>query len=281
MNKHLKNYLDSFKVKKQFWQIFLIDFIFFSVIGIVYYTFSNYLQNRSFQVLGGKTSAELQNLLTTSTPEKLLPFLTELKSFLFFSLVMILIIVILSFLYFSYTRALIWNHLENKKLNKKTYWRWNLLNLSLIFPLLSYIIVATIITFITSWLFSKVITISPTFYVTYQSIMEGVTILLNGIVSFFLVLFFLIILFFTYKSFTQKYRIWESIGHSFQMIKQNWSKLWKFLLQAIGTALLLTLIMWPLRTLYASNFFFSVTINMIISLLYLAWFRIYLLKTIE
>jgi hypothetical protein len=280
MNKHIKNYLDSFKFKKIFGQIFLVDFMFFSITAIIFSVFSNYLQNRSMILLGGKTAEDLQAILSTSSPEAILPFLTELKSFLTFAVIGIILLVVLAVLYFSFTRALIWNHLRSKKLTRKTYWRWNLLNLSLIFPLLSYLFIATIISLITGWIFSKLITISPTFYVVHTNSLESVNLVLNNFVNLFLVFLFITFLFLTYKSFMEKYRIWESIGHSMTLIKKYWSRLWKFLLLSTLTITVLTLVIIPLRNLFLSNTFILTVINLIVFLLFLAWFRIYLLKTI-
>src|SRR3990167_9752675 len=134
MNKHLQQYIDSFKVKKVFWVTFLTDLIFFGAVGLIFSQFSTYLQHKSVEIMAGRTPEQIQQLIL-SAPEQALPFLEQLKSFLFVSVGTLALLVILTFLLFSLEQAFIWNTLQQKKVTSKTYWRWNLLYLGLIIPL--------------------------------------------------------------------------------------------------------------------------------------------------
>lgn len=78
MNKHLQNYLDSFKVKKEFWTTFFIDIIFFGLITLIFTWFGTYLQNKSTILMGGRTPEQIQELVATA-PEQALPFLFGMK----------------------------------------------------------------------------------------------------------------------------------------------------------------------------------------------------------
>jgi len=163
MNKHLQQYIDSFKVKKVFWVTFLTDLIFFGAVGLIFSQFSTYLQHKSVEIMAGRTPEQIQQLIL-SAPEQALPFLEQLKSFLFVSVGTLALLVILTFLLFSLEQAFIWNTLQQKKVTSKTYWRWNLLHLGLIIPLLLYGLGAGIVKLGTSSLFQWLGNLNPAFY---------------------------------------------------------------------------------------------------------------------
>ena len=280
MNRHIKNYLKSFNFKRKFWEIFAIDFVTISVIYFFSMLFANYLNKNIAILTSGQTPEQLQTLLSTASPEELLPFLTQLKSFMLIFLLGLAFILIMSLFLFSFSRALIWNKLHHKKLTKKTYWRWNILNLTLLFPLFLLLLVAIIVKLIFNFIFSKLITLSPTFAVTHPQFMQIIQLILHNTVNFFLVLLLLVVIFFAYYIFADKYKVWFSIGDAFSMVKSKWSRIWRMLLLALFTAVILTLILLPIRKLLLPYQFTYFIINVIISLIYLSWLRIYLLKTV-
>ena len=79
MNKHIQQYLNSFKLGKEFLPIFLTDLISLSIIIFAFTWFSSYTQQRSFLLLQGRTTEELQQMLVSLNPQQLLPFMNALK----------------------------------------------------------------------------------------------------------------------------------------------------------------------------------------------------------
>jgi hypothetical protein len=280
MNKHLKNYFKSFSFKRKFWEIFAIDFVTISIIYFFFALFANYLNKNMAILTSGQTPEQLQALLSSASPEQLLPFLTQLKSFMLTFLLGIAFLLIISLFLFSFSRALIWNKLHHRKLTKKTYWRWNGLNLALLFPLFLLLLIVVIVKLIFNIIFSKIFVLFPSFAVTHPQFMQIIQLILHNTVNFFLALLLLVVIFFTYYLFTDKYKVWLSIGESFNFVKVKWSRIWRMLLLSLSTAIILTLIILPLRKLLLPYQFTYFIINVCISLFYLAWLRIYLLRTV-
>ena len=122
MNKNIEHYLDSFKLGKSFALTFLTDLVSLSVIILAFIWFSSYTQQRSIALLQGRSTAELQQLLTSLSPEQLLPFMNSLKWFLLTSAIGLLLLVIGSVFLFSYSQARIWNYFQVKKSENECRW---------------------------------------------------------------------------------------------------------------------------------------------------------------
>lgn len=279
MNLPLKTYLDSFRFKKVFGEILLIDLIYFGIITTLFTITLNFFQNKFSVLTGGKTLEQVQQLLASASPEQLLPFLSQLKFYLILFLISITLLSLLAFFSYSFSQSLIWHKLLAKKPFR--HWSWNLLNLALIIPILLYTLAALILKLISGYLFKKIVTINPAFYLQNSGYLDAILILLNGIVTFLLVLLGLIIILLTYFSFTEKNQVWVSIGDSFNLLKQHWNKLWKLLLLAALTAIIITLIWIPIKTRLPASIFWNQALNLFISAFYLAWIRIYLVRTIH
>ncbi len=279
MNSTLKTYLNSFRFKKVFGEILLIDLIYFGIITLLFSITLNFFQNKFTVLTGGKTPEQVQQLLASASPEQLLPFLSQLKFYLFLFLIVITLLSLLAFFSYSFSQSLIWHKLLAKKAFR--HWKWNLLNLALIIPILLYTLAALILKLISGYLFKKIATINPAFYLQNSGYLDAILILLNGIVTFLLVLLGLIIILLTYFSFTEKNLVWVSIGESFHLLKFHWKKLWKLLLLAALTAILITLILIPIKKILPTSILLDQTLNLLLSAFYLAWIRIYLVRTIN
>lgn len=279
MNSTLKTYLDSFRFKKVFGEIFLIDLIYIGLVTAAFTLMVNFFQNKFSALTGGKTPEQIQQLLASASPEQLLPFLSQLKLYLFLFLISITLLSLLAFFSYSFSQALIWHKLLAKKPFR--HWRWNLLNLALVLPIILYTIGALILKLILGYLFKRIVTINPVFYLQNSSYLDPILALLNGIVTFLLVLLGLIIILLTYFSFTEKNLVWVSIGDSFHLLKQRWDKLWKLLLLAALTAVIITLILIPMKKMLPTLMILDPVINLLVSAFYLAWIRIYLVKAIH
>ena len=280
MNTHLRHYLDSFTLRKEFWTVFLIDLIFFGGIAIIFSRFGQYLQSTSATLMAGRTPEEIQQLLATA-PEQALPFLEQLKSFLLLSFGSIILLVVLAFLLFSLEQAWIWNYLRKKKVTTKTYWRWNVLHVGLLIPLLIYGLGAGILKLLTSALFRVLANISPTLYFNHAAVIDSIVLILNNAVSFFLILFFLVVLYLIYYVFTEKYKVLVSIQDAFVLVKIHWSSWWRMILLMVLTAVVLTAILIPLRNWLLIYPLWNSLLNLIISFLFLGWTRMYVLSTLH
>lgn len=280
MNQHLQSFLHSFKVKPVFWKTFIADLVFVALLLIVFTTFSTYLQNRSFEVMGGRTAEEIQQILASSSPEEMLPFFTELKSFLVFAITSISLLTIAFFLLFSLEQAWVWNSLLHRRITKNSYWRWNLLHLGLLIPIVLYGLIFTLIKVITAYVFGAVLTSSPALYLRHAALLDSILLILNNAVSFMLGLLLLLLIFFMYSTFTEKYKVWISVGEGFSLLKAHWNKIWRILLLMVTVALILTGILIPLKQGLQFYPLISTISNVSISLLFISWMRSYLLITL-
>ncbi len=280
MNKHFKNYLDSFKLTKNHLFTFLIDAVLFSLIFFSFSYAGAVLQRKSVEVLQGKSAEEIQTLLASSSPEQLLPFLMQLKSFLIWSLIGIAALILISFLLFSFSQAVIWYHLLKKKLAFKNYWRWNLLDLFLIIPLVLFGLLYFIIRLLSALLINLGFSLAPKFNLLHPVFMQNVRLFINGTVNFFCSVIILVILLLICYQFAFKYKVWAAVGSGFSLLKRKWKNLGRLILFSTATGLVLMLITLPLKTALLNSPLILNVVNLVVALAFLAWLRIYLFKTI-
>ena len=216
-----------------------------------------------------------------ASPEQAVVFLTQVKSLLLLAILGTIILVILAFLLYSLSRALIWNKLHHQKLTKKNYWKWNTLNLALIIPLLVIGLGFLIIRILFTLFLDFILKLNLRFYAAHTNVFDVITTLLEGTLSFFLVLLILIFIFLTYHLFIQKYKVWASIGKAFQLLKKKQRKIWRVVLFTLLTGLILTLITYPLKQYFLYNPVPTMLIQFGLSLLFVNWLRLYLFKTIS
>ena len=279
MNKHFQLFRDSFRFKRAFWATLGIEVIFFIIILGLFLGLGSYFSFKSAAILQGHTADDIQQLILTS-PEIATPILTQLQNYLLTALIGIVLFFLLSFFAFSWTQAFNWNYLLKRRLDKKHYWRWNALNLTLIIPLLAYGLCALIVKLLTSLIFRTIITLSPNFYTNHINLMDSILTLLNGAVSFLLVLILILFVFLVYHQFVEKYKVWLSFGEALHSFKVHRKKLWRMVLLAFAVAVILTLISLGFNYLNLAGWFLIV-IKSAFALFYFAWLRYYLLKLLE
>lgn len=280
MNKHIQQYLNSFKVGKQFLTTFLIDLVSLSLIIFAFTWFSSYAQQVSLELLQGRTAAELQQMMLSLNQEQLAPFLTSLKWFLITSLVGLVILLVGSVLLFSYSHARIWNYLQGKKVTAKNYWRWNLLNLSLFVPFLLFLGALLIVKVMMMLLLSVPQKIMPVFYLANRSLMENIRLIADKAALFYIVVLFIVIIFLIYNHFAKSYKAWDSIGAGFSVFKKQWKKILWLVLFALVSALIATVILLPIRKVLIFYPFYSALLNIAVAALFLAWLRMYVFKVV-
>lgn len=280
MNKHLKDYLRSFRFNKTYWKTFLIDFIIINIILALFFCFNAYNQNKSLALTKGRTTEQLKQILVNN-PDQLAIYLTQLKSFLLMFFAGLILLVILSLALYSLSNALIWNYLTKKKTTWKNIGRWSILNLAIIIPLLLYGISYLVLNLFLGYLVYSLLTLSPQFYSAHLTALELFRQLLFGSFSLFFAVLALTFIFLIYYSFTQKYKVWSSIGEAFGTIKNQWPKIWRLLFFALLTGIILTIVAYPLKSIISNQPLAITMFQIIISILFIAWLRLYLLRTVH
>ncbi|MBI1968927.1 hypothetical protein HYS49_03375, partial [Candidatus Woesearchaeota archaeon] len=270
-----KKYLDSFSNLPLVGKTFLIDAAAFALLFALFSAFSAYLQKKSSSLAGAQQAMLSQN------PEALLPYLMDIKQFLLVFIVGGILLLLVTLALVSFSRAYIWSTLIKKHLQKKMPWRWIGLSLALIIPSLLLGAFLLLLELLGARLFQSLLSLNASWYVASQQAVSIIGSFLNSGLNFLLLLIFLAFLFSAALTFVQKERAWASIGEAFSLLKKNIRQLPVFLLFALGTALLLSL----LSRLFSSAQYLYPTAWMIataaVSLLYLSWLRLYFLETMH
>jgi len=265
MNKHLRNYIRSFRFGKDYLYTLGLDVLFFGIIALALYSFNKLVTQQAYLISNGKTTVELKQMLMSMDPVKAQAMLASLKSFVFTFVVGIVILVVGGFLLYSLSRKLIWNRLTG---HKTKYWRWNILNLVLLIPLLIYLIFYSLVKI---FLGSIISLMKNQIWIN----------IFDSILSLGLLIGFLIFLYLVYSIFCKKYEVWESMGLGFKLIKKKWSRIWPLFIFSIITGLGVSLIWIPFNTWFFGQTIILGIISGGLSLIYLAWLRIYLYHTVK
>ncbi len=280
MNQTIQHYLDSFKLGKQFAAAFLIDFAFLAAIIFTFIWFSSYAQQRSLELLQGRTTAELQQMMLSLSPEQLLPFVTALKWFLITSLVSLFFLLVGSFFLFSYSQARNSNYLQGKNVTSKNYWRWNLLNLSLLVPSLLFFSALLVVKLFMMLLLNLPQKIMPIFYITHSNLMDNIRLVIDEAALFYMVVLFIVLILCIYHNFVKSYKVWDSIGAGFSILKKQWKKILLLVLFATVSALIATVILIPVKKALIFYPIYSALLNIVFAAFFLAWLRSYVFNSV-
>jgi len=274
-------YLHSFTEKKLILKTFLAEGAVLFLLWSTLNWLKNEVASRTEQILQGRTPEELKQLLLSSSPEKMLPFLQQTKSFLIFLFVGYGLFFLLGFLFFALSRAYIWNSLHQSRLSTKNYWRWNAL--MLIFPILLifYAIISMLVKLFFLWIIKALLQMNAVFYFSHQDTVAGILSQVNTLLNFIFVLIFLIFAFTVGWQFVKKYKVFESLGDGFSLLGKHRKVLSLHLFFAVITTLVISLLL-----LFVTRTFFlspqsMLLINAGISLLFLCWFRVYVVRTLQ
>ncbi|MBT6774600.1 hypothetical protein HOA91_04475 [Candidatus Woesearchaeota archaeon] len=264
MNKHIKNYLNSFKFNNKYWYTLFIDGFTFLFITLLFLGLGKILEMKAYAISNGKTTEELKVLLLSGSVENSKLFLDNVKIFTFYLVIGILLALIVALLVYSLSRNIVWNKLLKRDFVRKKFWAWNGLSVLMIIILFFYL------------LFYKVIEIFLPLGVTmFQFIFRG-------LVGSTLVLIFMVFLFLVNYSFATENKVWFSIGNAFHLIKLNWKRLWKMFILTLITWVLLRVLLYYIYIWFKiiPQELFSSILNITAILLFLVWLRLYLLRTI-
>lgn len=261
----MKNYLNSFKNKN-----ILITIIPDTIIVILFYFlftgFFGLIQTQIENISGGLPPEQIQQLLLAGTTEQAQQLLTQMQTLVYSFIIVGVLFLAITLLTFSFSRAWIWNKILKHRLSKKNFWKWVGLHIALLIPIIFYIIIIVFLRAITAAIFGFS--------------QQGLYIA-QGILSILLVTIFLIYLFLVYKSFTEKYKVWESIGHGFHLIKVNFKKLSKTFSFTILTLIVLNFLLLLINKLFFVQFQLITVLQVIIFLFFVSWMRLYILKAVD
>ncbi|HLD00526.1 MAG TPA: hypothetical protein VJC39_02175 [Candidatus Nanoarchaeia archaeon] len=248
-----KNYLSSFQFKPLIRPL-LMDSFFVVLCYLIFSWFGNYLKSKAEQLDLSLAAQKLEELLTSS-PDQAQLLAGQLQSFVLTVLLGFGVILLFLFLFYSYTRKVIWS--KNYSITK--YWKWNAANLVLLLLLVPYLAAYFVVKIILYALFKNLIS-------------GGILIFVNGVIDGIFLLFFLIFLFLLYYSFQHKYMVWNSVGQAFQHFKKlNGLSLLLILITFIALNLLLGLFNYWLQYQPA----IAVILNVGLFLVFISWLRNY------
>ena len=267
-----KKYLHAFSNLPLLGKTFLIDTAAVALLFAFFSAFSTYLREKAAPLAAAQTA------LATQDPQALLPFLTDIKQFLLVFIIGGVLLLLITLVIVSFSRAYLWSTLVKKHLQKKLPWRWVGLSLALVIPSLLIGALLLLLDIAGARLFRSLLSLNASWSVANQQTVSVIESFLNSGLNFLLLLLFLAFLFSAALAFVQKERAWASIGEAFSLLKKNLRRLPVFLLFSLGTALLLSL---PSRLFINAQYLYP-TVWMIatavVSLLYLSWLRLYFLE---
>lgn len=270
MNKHLKNYFNSFKFEKEYRFTLLFDGVFLLIMVVGLYLFNLFITQKAYSISNGKSTDDIKQMLLSMDPVQAQAFLATLKSFIFVFTISSIILIVGGLFLYSFTRQKVWNYLTK---HKSKYWKWNVLNLVLILPLLIYLIIFGLVRLVSTSLFQSLKN-------------QWLASFLNALVSLFFLMMFVIFIFLVYYEFSKKNEVWNSIGQAFEILKKRWYRIWPLFLLGLITSIFLSILFWPISKIFAT---YSVSTAYwlyglsggLITFLFMVWLRIYLFRTIK
>ncbi len=272
MNQHLQRFFNSFKLGKEFACTFLAEAVPLALIYVLA-TFWLSWWNAKLQYLLALFQALGVGQMPTTAPSQGLIF--------FYLFGTPLLVAVFSLFLYSYAQALIWNYLQGRKVTKKTYWRWNALHLALLSPLAGFALVFALAKVLLGLLVNLIYSLVPVFYLTHVLLMDKARVIINNVVTFYLLLIFLSLLFFIYWNFAEKYQVWSSLGLGFASFSRRWKKLLLPLFFAIiAASFLREILLYANKQLLYYPPLVSALANLLVAVLFLAWLRLYIVKPV-
>lgn len=264
---HFKNFISSFrKLDRKFIFSFLIDSAFAGIVSLVYLLVYKLVQWKG-QYFDNFTSEEIKEVLVTAAPEEVSAMASHVKTYLITFFGSFLLYTILIIVLFSLGQSLIWHLLLNKKLNKKVFFKWNL------FTLVLFIVFS--VSFLIFILFKAFVLL----------LLQGINVTVILTIGHLLNILYLLIVLYLFSllcyHFTKENRIWLSFSQTFASIKHQIKKLLPSFFLTLAVAIVLSLITIAVFTLLPALINYLIYFNIIIILLFLAWFRIYLVKIVH
>ncbi len=252
---YFKDYLNSFKLKSMFLYTLVVDALTWLLIGVMFYWVGNNVRSRLQLLTGGMAADVFQQYFLSLSPEQIPIFSAQLKTAMIQLAGFIFVLPIVALLLYSLSRAILWNMLLNREFHFKQHWKWNLLNIVLLF--------------IAAVLFIA--------FVFLQLLAARVPVL-SSLLGFLLVVGFVALMFVAYRHFAHTRKVFESIGMAFKAFKRK--DFYVVLLFGAVTLFLMRFVQYPFREqlfIYPNA---GLYVSLLIFLLWLSWFRMYVVARV-
>ncbi len=271
MKSELSHYLKSFHFKSTFSGLLLIDYITVFIISLFLFLFNKLLEWRIYAVTGGRGIEEFKAMIISGSVDASQAFLSNVKIFTYLFFIGLVISIIFIICLAAISQYLVFSIIKKEKIEftKKTISRWSGLFLVFLLFALGYSLIYVPLRFVVNL-----------FLPANQT---GAMIILGIYHTLYLVVFLvwsLIVL----SQYSEKKKVWESIGGSFLWIKTNQKKFWGIIFFASATFLLLNILLnylIPLRFTLISSAITIFFLKLAIFLLFYNWLRWYVTKVVE
>ncbi|MBI2572608.1 hypothetical protein HYV86_02000 [Candidatus Woesearchaeota archaeon] len=263
MKSNLTHFVDSFHFTKQFFETILFEGFGIGSIALAFYLFFVYTQTKAEFLFAGRTTEQLQQYLLNGPTEQVAAFASELQSFIVIFTVCLLILSILSYLLFSYTRKKIWQTLAHD-----VKWsKWCGLSAAMFFFALVYTFVVAIIRSLVA--------------VIFRSMGENAVSLSGTIVSVIFIILFLLLGFTVAYGLTIKKKVFEGISFGLSLLVKNKTRMSVLFCYAFLMLAVLSLFMYLAHNLVYLSQNTLLFINGFVFFIYLTWLRWYFSCTLK
>ncbi|MDP3989860.1 MAG: hypothetical protein Q8Q01_01495 [archaeon] len=268
INRHLKTFLDSFKLDHIFWKTLLTDVIAFALIIGLFLSFGSLLTAKAYDISGGLTVEQLKTALLSGSQDYNKAFSDNVRNFLFIMVGGSLLIILLALAVYSFSRMVIWDTIMKKHTSVRSFLKWNLISLLMIVTGVLYSLLSIALK-------------SPFVFLTpFKNQVLGLF-YTNMITAFFMFIF-LVFMFLAYKSFAKSNKVWESIGMSFHNWKKNWSLLSYGILLMLVVMLAANVISYLIQRVFIYQPKWILTmIGLGFLLIVIAWARLYVARIVK
>ncbi len=208
----------------------------------------------------GRSVEEVKQQLLSGSLENAERITDTILSFAYTFIGGLIILIIISILVYSLSRAYLWNYLSHQKFNFRRHFRWNWLTLAMLIFLTLYSLIFLLVQFILN-----------IFLATANTAVISVV---TQLVSFFLLLLFCFYGFNAAHHFVKTNQVWKSLGDAFHSFS---SPFFLFIFFPLATAILVGLVSFYLRQAALRFYWAELLISPVLLILFLSWFRIYTL----
>jgi len=270
MKSELSAYLQSFYFKRPFARLLFIDYIAVLIISLSIFLFNKLLEWRIFAITGGKGIEEFKATILSGSVDASQAFLTNVKIFTYLFFIGLILLSILILCLAAISQSIIFSTLKREKieLTKKTISRWSGLFLLFLLFVLGYSLVYVPLRFIVNLILPANQTSSM---------------IVLGVYHTFYLLIFLVWSLDVLVQFSEKKKVWESIGTSFSWIKNHQKKFWTTIFCSALTFIVLNFLLHYLPASFSSttSAMALLFLKLAILILFYNWLRWYVVKENE
>ncbi len=267
----LRRYFKSFYLNRTVAAAFGMDLLAVSLISLSVFLFNKLLEWRLYLLTGGKDLETFQATLLSTSTNAAQQFFHGSRMFalIFFSGVVFLILFAL--LVSALSQQTNWSILSKKKIaySRQTTFRW--FKLFFAFILFTFGAAAAY----------AVLRLAFNLFLPNNAVTAAILIdLFNSLCLLIFLVWSLLVL----SRFTEKEKIWESIGASFSWLAQNKKKFAGIIFYALITFIIVNLLyqrVMPLRFMLTASTFTLFATKLIVFLGYYNWLRWYVVKEIK